>query len=158
MSAPIVVGYDGSAAARAAVSLAARRAGHGRKLFVVHAYEVPAEYLGWPDANRMLGLAAERGRELLDRLPDELGGALAGVDWESELLAGAPAPAIVSVAETRGAQEIVLGSRGVGRLRGLLGSVAHEVLHQAHCPVTVVPERAVAQAAAAPAKPVEVAR
>ncbi len=27
----------------------------------------------------------------------------------------------------------------------LLGSVAHEVLHCAHCPVVVIPERAVAE-------------
>jgi hypothetical protein len=46
---------------------------------------------------------------------------------------------------------IVIGSRGVGRVRALLGSVAHAVLHRAHCPVTVITERAVEQRTAIPA-------
>ena len=44
--------------------------------------------------------------------------------------------------------EIIIGTRGFGRARALLGSVAHELIHLADCPVTVIPERAVDRAAA----------
>jgi nucleotide-binding universal stress UspA family protein len=46
------------------------------------------------------------------------------VDWESELIGGPPAKAIAGVANARGADEIVVGTRGFGRVRALLGSVA----------------------------------
>jgi nucleotide-binding universal stress UspA family protein len=34
-----------------------------------------------------------------------------------------------------------VGTRGLGRIPALLGSVAHDVLHQADRPVTVIPQR-----------------
>lgn len=39
-----------------------------------------------------------------------------------------------------------IGSRGAGRASALLGSVAHEELHLADRPVTVITERAAARA------------
>jgi nucleotide-binding universal stress UspA family protein len=50
---------------------------------------------------------------------------------------------IVTVAEIRQADEIIVGTRGFGPLRGALGSVAHTLLHDAPCPVTVIPPAAV---------------
>jgi nucleotide-binding universal stress UspA family protein len=49
-----------------------------------------------------------------------------------------------------GYDEIVIGSRGVGRVRALLGSVAYDVIHRARCPVTVIPERMVQTRTAPP--------
>ena len=51
------------------------------------------------------------------------------------------------MAAAREADEIVVGSRGFGRARALLGSASHELIHLASCPVTVIPERAVEDAA-----------
>ena len=51
------------------------------------------------------------------------------------------------VAATREADEIIVGTRGYGRARALLGSVAHELIHLADCPITVIPERVVDRAA-----------
>jgi hypothetical protein len=66
---------------------------------------------------------------------------LAMVEYEGDLIAGPAAPAIARAAEVRNADEIVVGSRGVGRVRALMGSVAHDVIHLAQCPVTVIPDR-----------------
>lgn len=53
--------------------------------------------------------------------------------------AGDPAEEIIALAKDRGVEQIVLGSRGHGRLAGLLlGSVAQKVLAHASCPVLVV--------------------
>jgi nucleotide-binding universal stress UspA family protein len=59
------------------------------------------------------------------------------------VIGGPPARSIADVAKVRGADEIVIGTRGFGRMRALLGSVAHELIHLADCPVTVIPERMV---------------
>jgi nucleotide-binding universal stress UspA family protein len=134
----IVVGYDGSVAADAALRLAADRVGDGI-VYVVHAFDAPADFLGTPSYDDLLTHATEHGRALLDRLTTYA--PLAGAHWDSELLAGPPAAAIVKVAQTREADEIIMGSRGFGRMRALLGSVAHEVIHRADCPVTIIPEQ-----------------
>ena len=83
----------------------------------------------------------------MQRLPREIG-VLANAEWYPEVIAGAPAKAIADVAAARKADEIVVGSRGHGRARALLGSVSHELIHLATCPVTVIPERAVDATAA----------
>jgi nucleotide-binding universal stress UspA family protein len=58
------------------------------------------------------------------------------------LLAGNPAAAIVKAAKQYEHDLIVIGSRGRGRATAaLLGSVSHEVLHEAHVPVLVVHSR-----------------
>jgi nucleotide-binding universal stress UspA family protein len=143
----IVVGYDGSPAARAALALAAERVADG-KLFVVHAYDAPADFWGAQHYQEVLDRALTRGEELLAALDDDP--LLADLDAETELIPGPPAQVLATVAETRDAGEIIVGTRGFGRVRAALGSVAHELLHISPCPVTAIPERVVA-AATAPA-------
>jgi nucleotide-binding universal stress UspA family protein len=136
----IVVGYDGSPSSRAALRLAVERTGAG-KLFLVHAYDAPPDYWGTEHHDALLNMALTRGERLLAQA-SELEPRLAGVTHELELIAGRPADVIATVAETRAADEIIVGTRGFGPLRGLLGSVAHGLLHQAMCPVTVIPDAA----------------
>jgi nucleotide-binding universal stress UspA family protein len=62
---------------------------------------------------------------------------------QRDITLGPPAAAIMRAAEANEADEIFIGSRGLGRVRALLGSVAHDVIHRANCPVTVIPERMV---------------
>lgn len=139
-----VVGYDGSPSSLAAVREAARRAGPGGKLVIVHAYDPPSEALGWPlyeSAARDAAIAARQFVGRLRGLPE-----LEGVEWTTEVVEGPAAEVIVAAARNHAADEILLGSRGVGRARALLGSVAHDVLHGADRPVTVITERAAAAA------------
>lgn len=58
---------------------------------------------------------------------------------ESLVAEGDPARRIVEAARDRGAGLIVIGSRGLGDLQGLLlGSVSHKVAHLAPCTCVIV--------------------
>lgn len=62
-----------------------------------------------------------------------------GAPLETSLIEGPPARAIVAAAEARDADEIVIGSRGLGAVRGVLGSVSHALLHESDRVVVVIP-------------------
>jgi nucleotide-binding universal stress UspA family protein len=65
------------------------------------------------------------------------GPALDGLDVEKIVQVGNPSEVLVEA--SRGANLLVVGSRGRGAFRGmLLGSVSWHSVHQAHCPVVVV--------------------
>jgi nucleotide-binding universal stress UspA family protein len=132
----VVVGYDGSPPARAALAYAARRAAGAGRVVAVHAFQPVPDWLGDPYYQRALDAYQTHGRELLRSLEEQ--GDL-GVELATSLLEGPPARAIVAAADARDADEIVVGSRGFGRLRGVLGSVSHAVLHEADRPVVVIP-------------------
>jgi nucleotide-binding universal stress UspA family protein len=135
----IVVGYDGSQEAREAVAVAAQRAGPDGTVVIVHARPSPSE---WLDTARHEWAAEEyqrRGDEVLSAAADwDLGGPAIA----TELVDGKPADALIREARRLGAREIVVGSRGFGRLRGALGSVSQALLRDADRPVVVVPRRA----------------
>ena len=62
-----------------------------------------------------------------------------GISTERIMETGSPAPAIVDVAEEQGVDLIVMGSRGLGLVKGvLLGSVSQYVVENAKCAVMVV--------------------
>ncbi|MFO1376776.1 MAG: universal stress protein [Steroidobacteraceae bacterium] len=59
------------------------------------------------------------------------------VEWQ--VVVGAPAPTIARFAREHGCVEIVMGTRGLGRLPGfVLGSTAMRVVQLAEVPVTLV--------------------
>ena len=140
----IVAGFDGSPASRAAVSLAVQRAQPDGRVVIVHAFETPVGRYGAANYQTLLDRALGHAQELLAHVAEEVPG-LASLDWDTEVLAGPPATALASVADVEHASEIVVGTRGVGRARALLGSVAHDLLHRARCPVTVIPQRALSK-------------
>lgn len=129
----LVVGYDGSSNARAAVEYGAWLAGPDGKIYVVHAYGPPHDWLGFPNYQRVLDDHRTRGQAVLDELPGD------DPRVETELLEGPAVDAIIAVADTRSADLIVVGSRGGGRARATLGSVSHDLLHRAKRPVLVLP-------------------
>jgi nucleotide-binding universal stress UspA family protein len=130
-----VVGYDGSETARRALDYAVGRA-HG-PITVVYAYDAPSSFLGKPYYGRALRDSQLRGQELLSEL-ERSGDLPDGV--ELDLLEGPPAEAVVRAAMVRDADEIVVGSRGLGRFRGAFGSVSHALLNEADRPVVIVPQ------------------
>ena len=146
----IVVGYDGSPCSRAALRLAVDRVGNG-KLFLVHAYAAPTDMWGPAYRDELLDAELTRGEELLNRAAADVDPRLAEIDHELELIPGRPAEVVATVAETRDADEIIVGTRGFGPLRGALGSVAHALLHAAKCPVTVIPDAALERLEETPA-------
>jgi nucleotide-binding universal stress UspA family protein len=135
----VVVGYDGSPASCAALARAVERVGATGHLFVVHGYPRPDDHLGSPYYQDLVADTIARAADLVDGAAALVGDAR----WDGEAIEGDPAQAIARVAAVRGADEIIVGTRGIGRVRALLGSVAHELIHLAPCPVTVIPERAV---------------
>jgi nucleotide-binding universal stress UspA family protein len=142
----VVVGFDGSPAAHVALSRAIQRVGPYGKLYVVHAWEVPEAWRGRGNYQPYVDRALTAAEEVMEQAVLTHPG-LKGITWERELIGGPPARAIADVAEVRHADEIILGTRGFGRMRALLGSVAHELIHLAPCAVTVIPERMVEIAA-----------
>jgi nucleotide-binding universal stress UspA family protein len=146
----VVVGFDGSPASHLALSRAIQRVGPYGKLYVVHAWEVPESWRGRGNYQPYVDRALTEAEDVMASAVEAHPG-LKGITWERELIGAPAARAIADVAEVRRADEIILGTRGFGRMRALLGSVAHELIHLAPCPVTVIPERMVERDAESPA-------
>ncbi len=135
----VIWATDGSAAADHALSFAKElvAAGKGR-LLVVHVEE---HFYG----GRMSGypvLADEEELEVKIRAQvEEL--RAAGIDATLEIVRGHPghsAHAIAELAREHKAETVVIGTRGLGPVAGLLvGSVTQRLLHTAPCPVLAVP-------------------
>jgi nucleotide-binding universal stress UspA family protein len=138
----LVVGYDGTPAAREAATWAARQVERGGRLVIVIA--VRAQH-GWRAPERLLETADERiqfGEALADELFMDGDEVLCGADSETEVVDEAPVPALLAAAARREADAIVLGSRHHDRLQALRGSVSRELLAQADRPVFLIPAAA----------------
>ena len=141
----IVVGTDGSTTANEAVCRARVLAeAFAADLHVVNAYKPPALVMA-ATAEPGLGpsaiieweaAASEDSRRLLDTVAEELIGV--GASVTTHAVAAHPATAILSVAETVGADLIVVGNRGMQGTRRVLGSVPNHISHHAPCDVLVV--------------------
>jgi nucleotide-binding universal stress UspA family protein len=136
----IVVGIDGSATADAALRWAldeGRR--RGARVEVVHAWHMPfvAPY-PYMAADFDTATFEKIARDTLDQAIRRAG--VTAEDDVSKLMSLAgPASLILEVA--KGADLVVVGSRGLGGVKGaVLGSVSHQVSLHATCPVVVVPE------------------
>ena len=138
----IVVGVDRSLSARIALEHAAHRAGPDGRLIVATVLTPLADAFG-----RALSELRDDRRQAAHDLVDRLAADVA-VDTETRVLDGNPAESLAQLARESGADEIVVGSRGTGRVRAALGSVSHALLAHADHPVVVVPQAAAAQSSA----------
>ena len=138
----LLVGYDGSDGAAAAAAFGLWLAGKaGCQATLVHAGPTPETA---PSAD-LLPAAAEQvvayEREWQWRLENLRDYAAGDALVECRVVRGSPAGALIAAAVDSGADMILTGSHGVGRVRGaLLGSVSSQVLAHAPCSVMVFRE------------------
>jgi len=140
----IVVGIDGSATSNAAIRWAAHEAGmHNVPLRLVHIapapsitnvmVPVPTEFEEWQvtQARQVVREATE----LVAQVAAETGAPVRIAD--TDIYHATPVPTLIDL--SKGADMIVVGSRGMGAFRrGLLGSISTGLLHHSHCPVAVI--------------------
>jgi len=135
----IVLAVDGSEHAAHAAKVAAALA-HCMKpaeLRIVIAYDPIPSYLGEPNLQIAIDARLDEAKKILDETVRLVGNS--EIDVHTEVLEGNPAEAIIEVAKTRHSNIIVMGSRGLGRLAGLLlGSTSQKVVSHAPCPVLIV--------------------
>jgi len=144
----IVVGYDGSPNARAALHYAMERVGDHGKVLIAHVYGPAESWFGAPSYQpeyedyrplaRTLTEAVER--DLPERLRHEL-----------VVRRGSPPSALVQIAAEYGADEIVVGAHGSDPTRRGLGNVPTALIEEADRPIVVIPPRAAHQLASAAA-------
>ena len=137
----ILLATDGSASS---VNAAHRAAGmahaFGAELHVVHVMPVTRAY-------HLVGADAE-GPSVYEEdkqwAQELLAGQVRKIEEEGAkvtrayLRIGEPDAEVVSLGEDIGVDMIVVGSRGMGRLRRPIGSVSSSIVTHAHCPVLVV--------------------
>jgi nucleotide-binding universal stress UspA family protein len=133
----IVVGVDGSASSKAALSWAIRQAElTGAIVDAVIAWHYP-NAIGYTavvgdDANY-----EELAAEVVTDTISEVSGAGAPVEIRPRAVEGGAAE--VLLAASAGAELLVVGSRGHGGFaEALLGSVSQHIVHHAMCPVVVL--------------------
>lgn len=136
---PVVVGIDGSPQSHLALVTAFGEAARRRALLLVaHAWAMPLRTEGADrEYESELARGEREGRQLAEREASQASTGFPGVVYE--VTVGDRSAGAELVDATHDAQLVVVGSRGVGALRGLLlGSTAHALLHHAACPVLVV--------------------
>jgi nucleotide-binding universal stress UspA family protein len=136
----VVVGVDGSASSRKALTWAAAEAAdHGAELVVVNVWEhtLPPPAGSLSVSERYVPDSSQRTTEdLLTEIKEELG--------ENPPMLVQPrvkqgSPAKVLIEQSADADLLVVGTRGRGGFLGLvLGSVSQHVAAYAQCPVAVV--------------------
>ena len=129
----ILLATDFGPSSRAATDLAIELAQRfGAKLTVVHACDVPVgamRLVGIPTYDAGTAESAE-----FDRETALIAARYANV--ESTLVLGPPADEILTVADVRGVDLVVLGTHGRhGLARAVMGSVAESVVRRARVPV-----------------------
>ena len=136
----IVVGVDGSESAREALRWAvdeARR--RNASVEAVYAWHQPFA-IGYAEMGELaIEEFAKEAQQILDTAVDAVD--TTGIaPVERKLVPGSPASALVTAA--KGADLLVVGSRGRGGFTGLLlGSVSQQVAHHTPCPLVIIPKR-----------------
>jgi nucleotide-binding universal stress UspA family protein len=133
----ILFAYDGSEQAHRAAVISGNLARLDKAiLWIVCVVDpIPPELQGGA-ASQLIENRTLFGQNLLNEAVEMVG---KGVEVRKELLFGRAAECIIEVAETRKCELIIMGTRGLGAVAGLvLGSKAQKVISLANCPVMVV--------------------
>jgi len=135
----ILLAVDGSDHAMRAAKVASEMAHcvEAVELRVVVAYDPIPPYLGEPNLQGAINARLDDAQSILQKAVTAVGDVPGEI--HTELIEGDSAEAIIDVAKTRKSDVIVMGSRGLGRLAGLvLGSTSQKVVSHAPCPVLIV--------------------
>ncbi|MFN8434571.1 MAG: universal stress protein [Anaerolineales bacterium] len=135
----ILLAVDGSEHALHATRKAAElaRLMKPQEFRIVVAYDPIPLYLGEPNMQLVITNRKGEAEEVLKAATQEVG--TLPCELHTEILEGDPASAILEVAKIRNSDVIIMGSRGLGRLAGLLlGSTSQKVVSHAPCPVLIV--------------------
>jgi nucleotide-binding universal stress UspA family protein len=131
----ILVATDGSDHARKAIEFASDMAlKYDATIYLIHVVQAPRisekEFF---KIENVLNLLQKNGKEVVEMANREV--RMRGVkhlQWTSAL--GDPATEILRYGNENGVDMIVMGSRGLGAIKGMfLGSVSHKVSHLAEC-------------------------
>lgn len=135
---PVVVGVDGSPNGRAALDFAFQAAAlRDAPLTAVHAWSDLPVTTVWELTTDWHSIQQNESEELSRWLAD---GKARYPDVSVEQVVVRDGPAHILLERAKTAQLVVVGSRGRGGFRGLLlGSTSQAMIHQAACPVAVVP-------------------
>ena len=134
----ILVAVDGSEHALKAARVAGDFARKMQAdLRVVTAYEPVPTYLGEPNLQHALDERFALAQQVIDSALQEIGEVTG--ELKTDILEGPAAEAILAVIEARNNDLVIMGTRGLGRLKGiLLGSQSQKVVSHAPCPVLLV--------------------
>jgi nucleotide-binding universal stress UspA family protein len=137
-SAPVLVPVDGSTGSLRALSLACRRASAGAATAVIALNVQPPMPSGRFTPAADIRQHQQRMSEEVFRKVERVA-RRAGVPVVSRMAIGLPAETILRETTRSRASEIIMGTRGLGKLGGLLlGSVAMKVVQLTDVPVTLV--------------------
>lgn len=138
----ILVPVDGSENSLRAVEYAAKlkesHAANDVTLFTVACYGEPMAmsetFVTFEDYSKACIISnkgkVDRAKEIFDKK---------GLAVNTEVIAGDPADVILAYLDKNGFDKVIMGSRGLGSVKGmLLGSVSHKVLNAAKVPVTII--------------------
>ena len=134
----IIMAADRSDQALHATQIAAElaRNPNAKELRVVVAYDMIPPYFGEPNMQIAIDARMEEAKAVLQKTIEAIGEIPCEI--HTELIEGSAAEAIIDVANTRKSNVIVMGSRGLGKLAGLLlGSTSQKVVSHAPCPVLI---------------------
>lgn len=134
----ILVAFDGSEHAQRAAQIAGdiARTNKGAELWLVCAMDILPVELGKPFIDELITERTHIGTEMLQQAKQIIG---KGIEIHDELLFGPPAESIMNVANNNKCDLIIMGTRGVGGLKGLLmGSQIQKVISLSEIPVMAV--------------------
>lgn len=136
----ILVPVDGSENSFRAFERALELAkGNGAQVTAVLVIEAPPTV--YVESQKLLDQLLENFRKESAKVLDKYEEAAEkqGLKVETAVMEGDPASNILGYAEKGGFDMIVMGSRGLGKFRGMvLGSTSRKVLQSAKCPVLIV--------------------
>ena len=142
MTMKIVAAVDRSAFSDKVADMVARIARKGSKVLLINVAPREADFLGKQLRRKVITDPVpeelQDRRDLLDRLA--AGFQEQGIECETLMIRGEPGPTIVAEAHRWGADLVVIGAHGRGKLyRKLMGSVCESVLDSRALPVLVTP-------------------